>query len=73
MTRKDFKLLARTVARISRPTARKIMADRMGRELETTNHRFDWGLWYKDCGVFSEPTTENTDSGLRRRRTDVRG
>lgn len=51
MTRKDFKLIAKTISRIRREPQRRIMTEKFGRDLESTNERFDWGRWYKECGV----------------------
>lgn len=61
MTRKDFELIASTIAGLfpGQPGHRLTVADRFADQLATTNARFDRERFLRACGVTTsaQPTT----------------
>lgn len=51
MTRKDFKAMAASIASITDPVQRKLVAEQMANICAASNPRFDYGKFYAACGV----------------------
>jgi len=51
MSKKHFNALAEAIACISDDGERKRTAELVGSVCAGCNGRFDWGRWYRACGV----------------------